>query len=226
MAQMIDAADQAIAKIEAIMPPDLLQQIKTLNEVLLIDPPQAVYHLSSDIILTLSHAVYQQRAVWIVYTGRDLKQTRRKIDPFHLVFMIGFWYVVGYCHLREGLRVFRMDRIQSAKMLQQRFEKPSPFDAQQFVEDSIAKTPNAWAVRVLLHTDLPTARQQIPRTMATFRQTGKGVEMQAMAGNLQEMALRLLGMSVPFSILEPAELQEAFRQVAERAAAISQSGSS
>lgn len=224
MAQMIDAADQAIAKIEAIMPAALLQQIKTLNDVLLIDPPQTTYHLSSDILLTLSQAVYERRAVWMVYTGRSQQQTRRKIDPYHLVFMIGFWYVVGYCHLRGGLRVFRIDRVQEAALLLQTFETPAAFDVQQFVEDSIAKTPNAWSIRVLLHTDLATARRQIPRTMAFFREEEQGVEMQATAGNLQDLALRLLGMSVPFSILEPAELKDAFRQVAERAAAISQSG--
>lgn len=37
----------------------------------------------------------------------------RHVDPYGLFYRGGCWYLVGYCHLREEIRCFRLDRIRS-----------------------------------------------------------------------------------------------------------------
>ncbi len=38
------------------------------------------------------------------------------------------WYVVGYCAVKEGMRVFRVDRILEAARTEGTFDAPEDFD--------------------------------------------------------------------------------------------------
>jgi proteasome accessory factor C len=60
----------------------------------------------------LQEAIQRRRRVEIDYYtyGRD-EQTTRVIDPHRLYADQGQWYLAGYCHLAEGDRIFRVDRI-------------------------------------------------------------------------------------------------------------------
>ena len=39
-------------------------------------------------------------------SGRPEPQSR-ELDPYALVHQRGWWYVIGYCHLRQEVRTFR-----------------------------------------------------------------------------------------------------------------------
>lgn len=49
------------------------------------------------------------------------EETERKIDPYYLFFQDDYWHLRGYCHLREDLRTFALDRIVSLKVLKEHF---------------------------------------------------------------------------------------------------------
>jgi len=63
----------------------------------------------------LKNAIDRHETVEISYysASRDAKGTRR-IDPYRLVNVGGHWYVAAYCHGAESLRLFRLDRIETA----------------------------------------------------------------------------------------------------------------
>ncbi|CAB4571430.1 unannotated protein [freshwater metagenome] len=50
----------------------------------------------------------------IVYQNADQKRTTRSIEPLRIDLVASSWYVRGYCHTREGIMTFRIDRIISA----------------------------------------------------------------------------------------------------------------
>src|SRR4051812_8829121 len=58
-------------------------------------------------------AIFRRKTIVFEYytMGRD-DTSKRKIDPYHLLFQNGQFYVVGYSHEREDIRVFRLSRIQ------------------------------------------------------------------------------------------------------------------
>jgi predicted DNA-binding transcriptional regulator YafY len=65
----------------------------------------------------LWEAAVGRRTVRFVYhsLGKGKGKVReRRLDPYGLYFERGAWYVVGYCHLREEIRSFRVSRIESA----------------------------------------------------------------------------------------------------------------
>lgn len=58
----------------------------------------------------------------------------RDLDPYQVVYGRGRWYVIGYCHAREDVRVFRLDRILAARVTEHMFDPPDSFDPSAFVD--------------------------------------------------------------------------------------------
>ena len=56
----------------------------------------------------------------------------RKVDPYHLLFEGGQWYLVGYSHERDAVRVFRLSRIRGkvaySTKAEHDFQRPADFD--------------------------------------------------------------------------------------------------
>lgn len=56
-------------------------------------------------------------------TSRDVEVTTRTIDIYYLEHFEDNLYAVAYCHLENGPRVFRIDRIQQSKILASSFRR-------------------------------------------------------------------------------------------------------
>ena len=211
------ASNRAMHKIERVMPPRMVEQMETLSQVVEMEQPEEWYNLSADIVLNVSQAVHDKRTIWIRYGDREKQGSSRKVDPYALVFMIGMWYVAGYCHLRKALRTFRVDRIRDLKILSLSFEKPADFDANRHVEESIARTPNNWQVRILFKQTLEEVRAQFPKTVAMFEVTNEGVIAATLTDRLERTALFLLGLKSEFQILDPPEMKAVLKNLAHNA---------
>jgi predicted DNA-binding transcriptional regulator YafY len=57
-------------------------------------------------------AIFRRKTILFDYytIGRDVEESRR-VDPYHLLFRGGQFYLVGYSHERDDVRVFRLSRI-------------------------------------------------------------------------------------------------------------------
>lgn len=60
--------------------------------------------------------------------------TERTIDPWGLVATLGRWYLVAFDHLSSEERMFRVDRIKAAELLDERAEVPADFDPSSYRE--------------------------------------------------------------------------------------------
>ncbi|TWP36862.1 helix-turn-helix transcriptional regulator [Leekyejoonella antrihumi] len=67
---------------------------------------------------TLRSALSRRRRVHLRYlvASRD-EATERDVDPMRLVNMTSHWYLEGWCHRAEDVRLFRLDRIEEASVL-------------------------------------------------------------------------------------------------------------
>lgn len=80
----------------------------------------------------LRQAVAQARRVELDYYsyGRDAHGTR-VVDPWRVQAEQGSWYLEGWCRSSDAVRVFRVDRIAGARLLDETFERiapPSPLE--------------------------------------------------------------------------------------------------
>ena len=66
----------------------------------------------------VASATIKRQRLTIGYRARyNDEETVREVSPQRLVYYRDNWYLDGWCHLRNGLRSFSMDRISKAEML-------------------------------------------------------------------------------------------------------------
>jgi len=81
-----------------------------------------------DTLALLRDCIKDRRPVRLAYHAFNTDQeTERLFDPYLLEVYDGCWHVVGYCHLRENIRDFRVSRIASADAAEGTFRKPDGF---------------------------------------------------------------------------------------------------
>lgn len=73
-------------------------------------PPSA----SRPIRSAVEEAMAEQRVRRVRYTSRRGATTTRDLEPVMFAFTGGRWYVVAWCHLRDGMRWFEVSRIERA----------------------------------------------------------------------------------------------------------------
>ncbi|MEO8393293.1 MAG: YafY family protein [Chloroflexota bacterium] len=211
------AVEGALAKTERVMPAKPLQQVRALQEAITFHVTLPPAELISDVVATLSSAVEQRQRVHLSYRAWAGDDSERDFDPYGIVFNDGYWFTVGYCHLREDLRTFRLDRIVALETVEASFERPENFDALKQVLQSLMTWPGTEQVEVLLKTTLEHARESIPAEMGTFEETADGVIFRRAAYRLEWTAYALLQLDFPIVVRQPAELREILRKIASKA---------
>lgn len=207
----------AFAKIERTIPKQFLDQLRGLQETVHFNPVRPPTAVRETIIEAVSTATRRHQRLEMVYQSSDERETTRTIDPYGIVFYEGYWYVSGYCHLRQDLRTFRIDRIEVAHSLSTSFTPPPDFDALAHVMRSLKNPNDLEQVEVLFLTTLDEAQRSLPAEMGTFEETENGVLFRRPAYRLDWVAPMLLNLDFPIRILRPDELKEAVRAFANRA---------
>lgn len=207
--------ESAAGKIERVLPADLRDHVRALHGVLTLDIRTANTTLPPETIATFSLAAYQCQRLWIHYQGgRNSEPTERSIDVYGLVYHAGFWYAVAYCHLRRGLRIFRLDRVLQHRLLDATFKPPSDFDALGYLLNSIANTPGVYAIRVLLQADYAFCRSRIPNDLGVLEAAEGGVWLYTFSDGLDWIARFLINLGCPFVVHHPPELRKQLRSIA------------
>jgi predicted DNA-binding transcriptional regulator YafY len=148
--------------------------------------------------------------------------TERGVDPYGIVLHWNHWYLVGWCHLRQSVRVFRLDRILGAVAEETKFARPEAFDCLQYLHESLAKAEWGYAIEVLLETTMEDAQRRITPGSALFEQTANGVVIRSYVERLDWVARKLLTFECPFIIRRPQELRVALRALASEAIAMAE----
>ncbi len=205
--------DRALVKLNRILPASLRQRVTALIAATsaTTGPLTPEPHLA----LTLAEAVHSRRTVRIEHT-----RGARDVDPYGLVVHARAWYLVGHDHLRDAVRMFRLDRIGGAAELSRQFTPPSGFDPVAHVLHTL--TLGAWTHRteVWLDTDLETARNHLPATFGDLYSCADGgVILISGAEDLPAMARILTGLPWRFTVRNPPTLVTA---LAEHVTALAQ----
>ncbi len=210
------AVEGALAKVERVLPVMLREHVRALQETLVIDFPEKAVPPTPALIGTLSAASLQRRSVLLSYQAWEAEATERLFDCYGLVYRSGYWYSAGYCHLREDLRIFRLDRMQWAVIQDATFERPEEFDSLAYVLSSIPKTPGTWFIDVLLKTTLEQAQRIVPPALALLEQQPEGVSFRCYVESLEWIAYVLVGLGCPFEVCQPFELRAALKNLSEK----------
>jgi len=132
---LIQHFGQTLQKIKSVFKGSL----QTKSEML--ERKMRVIKLNQDPTRTssLSHiqmAIINFKMIEMTYKAKDKEPTWRKIEPMAVYSFNDNWIVLGWCHLRDDYRAFRLDRIQHFQILEETFEDRHFDLAQYFVRCS------------------------------------------------------------------------------------------
>ncbi|WP_164491761.1 helix-turn-helix transcriptional regulator [Staphylospora marina] len=165
-------------------------------------------------------AVLEERKLWLGYERLDGKQSERIVEPLGLVAKGAVWYLVA--NTAEGIKSFKLNRIQSARMLAETFDRPEGFDLAEWWNASkarfVARLPE-YIVRVRL-TPHALRRIRFSDRFVRVLSVEDPDEMGWIAATLrfdtrQEAAEWSLGMHREVLVVEPEDLRETVRELAK-----------
>jgi proteasome accessory factor C len=171
----------------------------------------------------LARAVDERRAVRIDYyvPTRD-ESTERTVEPLRVVTAGGHTYLDAWCRLAEDQRLFRLDRISSAQVLDETLPHRD-VHPRDLADGLFQPSPDDILVTVLLEPGARWVAEYYPVESAKEARGGRlRVTLRvADPGWLTRLMLRLGGAA---HVEEPAALAEEVRRTAERALAGYRSG--
>ncbi|HET8975510.1 MAG TPA: WYL domain-containing protein [Solirubrobacterales bacterium] len=167
----------------------------------------------------------RKRIEFTYYTIERDATEKRKVDPYHLVYRGGQFYLIGYAHERDAVRVFRLSRIRGkvsyASKAEHDFSPPEQFDRRNYASRSewqLGETRDAARVFVsdriawLVERDFGSYGRTRKATKADGA-PGKGVVFETDYASMRQMVAWVLHWRQNAIVLGPDELA---REVAER----------
>ncbi|MBU3187308.1 helix-turn-helix transcriptional regulator [Clostridium estertheticum] len=90
------------------------------------------------ILMELEQAVANECSMEIEYcTGYEGHPKHRVVDPYGILYWNNKWYAIAFCHLRNEIRNFRVDRIINIISTKNTFKRPEAFSAREFFTESL-----------------------------------------------------------------------------------------
>lgn len=154
------------------------------------------------------------------YTASRNATSERVLDPYVLHIYRGTNpYVIGWCHKRQGIRWFRVDRIRSLKLLDASFERKSDFNAKDHLEMIFQHEVGGSPVTVQIWFDAKTApyirERRWHSTQELHEHEDGAVTLQMVVQGLNDLKRWVLGYGQGARVLEPPELVALVRDEVE-----------
>src|SRR6476660_7984286 len=171
-------------------------------------------------------AIFRNKTILFDYYTMERDETGpRRVDPYHLLFQGGQFYLLGYAHERKAIRVFRLSRIRGkvsyATKAEHDFKRPKDFDPRPYANradwqfgDTVATAEIAVSERIAW---------QVERHFGRFgevelREDG-GIVFRTEYANARQLVAWVLGRREHAQVLAPGELVD---EVARRAALVAE----
>ena len=167
-------------------------------------PNPQIAEAEADLVATLTEGIRERRLVEIEYQ-KEGEQTwsKRVVEPYSLERELPNWRVHTWDRSRDAERSFRLDRMRSAQLTQERFEPRTAFDPHGFRDGRSAK---------ILYLKGVAARWAAERGATPLKDGTALAEMPV--GSVEWLIGEVLSQRGEAILLEPEEMRQA---VADRA---------
>jgi predicted DNA-binding transcriptional regulator YafY len=151
--------ETAITRLSERLPEQGWVDLQKLAQEHMLFRSGAAVDLDPEIWQRLENACHQNRSVLMTYytAGRNATSDRQ-LDPYFLHIYRGTNpYLIGYCHNRQMVRSFRIDRIRKIEVLPDKFVRDPTFDAQKYLDDIFQHEAGGSMLEIKIEFDRETA---------------------------------------------------------------------
>ena len=147
--------------------------------------------------------------------ARD-EATERDVDPMRVVNIDAHWYLEGWCHVAEGVRLFRLDRIESIEVLDEDGTPPADARPRDLDAGVFTPSPTDLLVRLRLEPGAAWVSDYYPTERVEWLEGGSSLVSLRTADTawLRRLLWRLGSQA---TVLEPASLAAEVRAGAQGA---------
>lgn len=149
----------AIARLRLVIPDELRPLIQQLEHD---EGLPAEDEFQQEVLERVVQAVSTRKGIDIEYASasRDGKESERRVDPYSIVPYDRSWHIIGYCHLREEIRIFKVDRIKDIVISGEPFKPDPGFDLTAYLNEGwgIMRGVEGPVEEVVLHVWPPASR--------------------------------------------------------------------
>lgn len=204
-----ESARGALAKIENLLPDEQAREVAwARGSLVATGMNRADLKALTPTLEKLRRAIREHRSVEMKYQTNQIPHpTQRGLDPYALVHRWGWWYVIGFCHVHQEVRTFRVDRIVEIGLLEKTFDLLSGFNLQDYLKKELQSQPQITA-RLRFGSDFAhiVSRNQ-SYWEAVETQDDGSVEVRFLSPTLEWAASTALAYGPAVEVLEPPELR-------------------
>lgn len=204
----------AVARLAERLPDETWVDLQQVADERIIFSTGAETTLDPDIWHQLEDACRESKQVWMrYYTASRDADSERVLDPYLLHIYRGTNpYVIGWCHKRDAIRWFRVDRIRLLKRLDTTFVRNPYFDAQKQLNEIFQHEVGGEPVTVRIWFDAKTApyirERRWHQTQELHEHEDGAVTLQMVVRGLNDLKRWVLGYGKGAVVQEPPELRK------------------
>jgi len=211
------ATEGALKKLGRVLPEALRESIRTVEDVVAIEPGPWVVTTPVEHLIRAASAIRTGKRIRFDYQAHDGNATRRHIEPYAVVHTDGRWYLIGYCLSRRALRTFRLDRVANLESGAGSFRRPADFDARQHLRASMPFVQSQYQIDVWIDLAVEEARKSFGPLRVALDDERGGTRVRCGRDRLEMIAAMLLSIGRRIVVDSPPELRKTFRELARQA---------
>lgn len=218
----------ALLKLLAALPYARREEARRLRSLIHLDSgPWFTKPDETPYLPTAQRAVFEGRRLEMIYRTDEGAENHRIIEPYGLVAKSTIWYVVS--NTPRGMRVYRVQRIQSASLTAEYFIRPDDFDLAAYWESwrdqfiaSLPVYPVQARVSPELHDELAWRfGERVAEAAHNATPDAQGwLTLDLRYDNIHHAHEHLLGLGTRVEVLEPPELRAALVETLGQIAAL------
>lgn len=173
-------------------------------------------------LMPIQEAVVRRRCLALRYdAGRRGDITERVVEPLGVVFYNRHWHLIAWCRLRLALRDFRLDRLESWRVLEETFDGHADFSMEEFVRQQTECVETTSAILVVAREVLERFRAEAPSSPVREEALADGrIRIEILSFAPEYLIGWLLGFGAQVEAEHPPELRERLRAEALAVAAL------
>jgi predicted DNA-binding transcriptional regulator YafY len=211
------ATEGALAKLERVLPDSLRDSIRTVKDVVAIEPGPWVVSTSVEFLIRAASAIRSGRRVRFEYQSHDGAASRRQIEPYAVMHTDGRWYLIGYCLSRRAMRTFRLDRVSNLEVGTGAFKRPAGFDARSYMREHMPFVQSEYQIDVWIDMPIEQVEQSIVPWRVSMEEQDGGTRLRCGRDRLEMFAAMLLTTGRRVVVHRPEEMRKTFRELARQA---------
>ena len=214
-----ESALRALSKLDQVMPARMRSQVSAVHDATVTLGAATDTPVDPDVLMTLARASRDHEHVTAGYVDIRGNATQRRLEPYRLVTTGRRWYVLCFDRDRDDWRSLRLDRMSEVRAQGSTFIPREAPDAASYVRRAISSAPYPYVARVRYFAPRDVVAQTFSAASVEIEADGPDACIVTTGADDPEKMVPWLALpGCDFEVLEPKEVVDAVRVVADRIA--------